>query len=250
MSFIDKIVILEKCSDGMSPADVYKCSLNGRSCYLKETDKVLSTTTYSVGREAEMMKWLSKRLNVPEIIEFGIKPHSEYLIMSEIEGVHIDSFSDEPTKLIEYYAKAIKQIQAIKISNCPFISTLDYRLKELKYLMDKKLADVDVSHWQATTKFKSPKELYKWLCEHKPQEELSFSHGDICANFFVSNEELYFYDLGRCGIADKWLDIALCVRDIREYYPDSGYEKLFFDMLGVEPDYKKIDYYILLDEMF
>lgn len=250
MSFIDKIVILEKCSDGMSPADVYKCSLNGRSCYLKETDKVLSTTTYSVGREAEMMKWLSKRLNVPEIIEFGIKPRSEYLIMSEIEGEHIDSFSDEPTKLIEYYAKAIKQIQAIKISNCPFISTLDYRLKELKYLMDKKLADVDVSHWQATTKFKTPKELYKWLCEHKPQEELSFSHGDICANFFVSNEELYFYDLGRCGIADKWLDIALCVRDIRDYYPDSGYEKLFFNLLGVEPDYKKINYYILLDEMF
>ena len=76
------------------------------------------------------------------------------------------------------------------------------------------------------------------------------SHGDIGANFFIADNEIYFYDLARCGIADKWIDIAFYFRDIRDYYPDSDYERIFFEMLGIEPDYKKINYYILLDEMF
>lgn len=105
-------------------------------------------------------------------------------------------------------------------------------------------------HWQDSTEFRNPDDLYRWLIEKRPEEEIVFSHGDIGANFFVKDEEIIFYDLARCGIADKWLDIALCVRDIRDYYPNSAYEKLFFEMLGLEPDYEKIEYYILLDEMF
>lgn len=105
-------------------------------------------------------------------------------------------------------------------------------------------------HWQDSTEFRNPDDLYRWLIEKRPEEEFVFSHGDIGANFFVEDEEIIFYDLARCGIADKWLDIAFCVRDIRDYYPNSAYEKLFFEMLELEPDYEKIEYYILLDEMF
>lgn len=250
MAYIDEIVILEKCSEGMSPAEVYKCQLKDTVCYLKRIDEIFSATTYSVKREAELMMWLSGKLKVPEVIEYGTQGHSEYLIMSEIKGKHIDCFVNEPIKYIECLVKAIHQLQAIDIVNCPFSSRIDFRLKELQYLLNNQLADVDASNWQDTTEFDNPLELYKWLCENKPQEELCFSHGDIGANFFVSDDGICFYDLARCGIADKWLDIAFCVRDIRDYYPDSEYEKLFFSMLGLEPDYTKINYYILLDEMF
>ncbi len=104
--------------------------------------------------------------------------------------------------------------------------------------------------WQDTTNFTNPEELYKWLCDNKPPEEPVFTHGDIGANFFIDDDGIYLYDLARCGIADKWTDIALCVRDIRDYYPNTGYEQVFFDMLGTRPDYEKINYYILSDEMF
>lgn len=151
MAIIDKISYKEKCVDGMSPAEVYKCRIEGETYYFKTISDLYSETTYSVKKEAEVMRWLAGKLNV--------------------------------------------------------------RLRELKYLLDNGLADVNVSHWQEST-------------------------------------DLFFYDLARCGIADKWLDIAFCVRDIREYYPNSEYERMFFEMLGVEPDYEKIEYYILLDEMF
>lgn len=250
MADIDEIIILEKCSEGMSPAEVYKCQLKNTECYLKKIDNIFSTTTYSVKREAEIMKWLSDKLKVPNVIEYGVQENAEYLIMSGLGGKHIEDFVDEPIKYIEYLVKALHALQAVDIKDCPFSSTIDVRLKELKYLLDNELADIDVSNWEDTTEFDDPNELYEWLREKKPQEELCLSHGDIGSNFFVLDDEIFFYDLARCGIADKWLDIAFCVREIREYYSDSKYEKLFFDMLGLKPDYEKINYYILLDEMF
>lgn len=42
----------------------------------------------------------------------------------------------------------------------------------------------------------------------------------------------------------------MCVREIRNFFHNSEFEKLFFEMLGMEPNYEKINYYLLLDEMF
>ena len=250
MRYINRITSKEKISDGMSPARVYKCQMDEATYYLKVIDKVFSKTTYSVRREAAVMQWLADKLNVPKLVESGQIEDNEYLIMSELKGQHIDDFVTTPLQYITYLVQAIKLLWTVDISDCKFSSRLDFRLQELDYLLKNNLADVDLANWQDTTNFTKPEELYSWLCNSRLPEELAFSHGDIGANFFVADGEILFYDLARCGIADKWVDIALCVRDIRDYYPDSEYEKIFFDMLGVEPDYKKIDYYILLDEMF
>ena len=123
------------------------------------------------------------------------------------------------------------------------------RLEELDYLLKNGLADTDISNWEDSTEFTDPQEPYKWLCDNKPHEELVFSHGDI-SNLFICNDEIYFFDLARCGTADKWLDISMCVREIRNFFHNSEFEKLFFEMLGMEPNYEKINYYLLLDEMF
>ncbi|MGH2285441.1 APH(3') family aminoglycoside O-phosphotransferase, partial [Enterococcus faecalis] len=55
---------------------------------------------------------------------------------------------------------------------------------------------------------------------------------------------------GRSGRADKWYDIASCVRSIREDIGEEQYVELFFDLLGIKRDWEKIKYYILLDELF
>lgn len=237
-----------KCTEGQSPANVYQCELDAQTVYLKTIDKKFVNTTYSVKREAEVMNWCADKLNVPKVIEYGEKNENEFLIMTEIQGEHIDELAKTPELYVSYLAKAILTLQQVDISDCPFSSDLDFRLKELDFLLQNNLADVDVSHWEETTEFINPKELYQWLVDNKPEEELVFTHGDIGANMLIKNGEIYFYDLARMGKADKWMDIAFAIRDIRDYCPD--YEELFFEKLGVKPDYKKIDYYILLDEMF
>ena len=64
-------------------------------------------------------------------------------------------------------------------------------------------------------------------------------------------------DVGRAGIIDKWNDIALCYRSLRDnttgIYGKGKYkfdENLFFQKLKIKPDWEKINYYILLDELF
>ena len=250
MSYLDQLTEKTKCTEGLSPAFVHKCKLGDETVYLKEIDTIYASTTYSVKSEAEVMKWLKGRVHVPQVIEVGVRDSKEYLIMSGIEGRHIESYVGDPLKHITYLAESVRELQKVDISRCPFCNDVPARLKELDYLLKQGLADINTDNWQDGTAFTDPGELYQWLCDNKPREELVLSHGDIGANLFVKDEAFYYYDLGRCGIADKWLDISFCVKDIRDFYPGTDYEKQFFEILGVEPDYEKINYFILLDELF
>lgn len=82
-----------------------------------------------------------------------------------------------------------------------------------------------------------------------PKAEIEGDMGD--SNIFVKDGKVSgFIDLGRSGRADKWYDIAFCVRSIREDIGEEQYVELFFDLLGIKPDWEKIKYYILLDELF
>ena len=237
-------------SDGMSPAEVMFCEYKGQNAYIKSISKEYFGTTYSVKREKDIMLWLKDKLYVPDVLGFEETENKETLLMTEIIGIYIDDFQNDMEKYVWHLSNAVKLMWSVDIADCSFNSRLNVRLDELKYLLDNNLADVNTDNWEDTTVFNNPCELYDWLVENKPSEELVFSHGDISANIFVNGTDYYFYDLARAGIADKWLDIAFCVRDIRDVCKGKKYEELFFDLLEIKPDYTKIDYYILLDEMF
>ena len=71
-------------------------------------------------------------------------------------------------------------------------------------------------------KFGSIKNLLKYLEDNRFEEELVFSYGDTSLpNIFAKNEGLAgFIDVGECGIADKWFDLAICEKSIlRNYGP-------------------------------
>jgi len=65
-----------------------------------------------------------------------------------------------------------------------------------------------------------------------------------------------FIDVDRGGVADKWQDIALCVRSLGYNLGEIAQAEkdkcicLLFSCLGLEPNWDKIKYYILLDELF
>ena len=86
-----------------------------------------------------------------------------------------------------------------------------------------------------------------------------FSHGDFCLpNIFLKEWDFSgFLDLGRSGAGDKWTDIAILWRSLRDnfgghygeavagFHPDE-----LFDALGMEKDERKLKYYLLMDELF
>jgi aminoglycoside phosphotransferase len=237
-------------SSGWSPAEVVKLSVDNDCFYLKSIDVKYSATTYSVKREKDVMQWLKGKLIIPKVIDFGCEDNREFLIMSELDGIYIDDIRTNPEEYIKHLVNVVNQLHSVDISSCPFDSGVDTRLSELGFLLSSGLASVN--DWNETTPFADPNKFYQWLCDNKPQdEELVFSHGDLPANIFINGSNYRFNDLGRAGKADKWLDIAFCVKDIRYWYHnDKKYEDMFFELLNMQPNYEKIEYFILLDEMF
>jgi len=245
-----------KDTEGMSPAQVYKLIGRRENLYLKMSDEKYRGTTYDVEREKEIMLWLRNKLPVPEVLHFEQHEGTSFLLMTEIEGVMGSEDYEQhrdPKRMIQFYSGGIKQFQSINAMDCPFDNGVKNRLDELDYLLSRKLADVDISNWEEDTPFHDPNELYDFLRANQPKEDLVFSHGDFGdSNLFIRNDQVNgFIDLGRSGKADKWYDIAFCVRSIRnDLGDDQEYLDFFFDQLGTDPDWEKINYFILLDEMF
>lgn len=245
-----------KDTEGMSPARVYKLIGGNENLYLKMIESQYRGTTYDVEREKDVMLWLKGKLPVPEVLHFEQYENTSFLLMREVSGtIGYEYYQKQrdPQKMIRIYSEGIKLFQSVSILDCPFVSNIDFRLNELDYLMQKNLADIDIENWEKDTPFRDPNELYAFLKGHKPGEELVFSHGDFGdSNIILKNDQINgFIDLGRSGKADKWYDIAFCVRSIQhDMGNDKEYLDLFFNLLEIEPDWGKIKYYILLDELF
>jgi kanamycin kinase/aminoglycoside 3'-phosphotransferase-3 len=137
------------------------------------------------------------------------------------------------------------------------------KLIQAKYNIENNLVDMDDFNPETFTTegFSDVPDLFDFFDSNRPKEDLVFSHGDFCLpNVFVSGRELTgFLDWGNGGVADRWQDIALCVRSFRRNYMEwrgygedeyLKYKALLFQELGIEPDEEKIRYYILLDELF
>ena len=214
--------------------------------------------------ESLMMDWLKNRISVPEIICNITESGKNYLLMSKINGKMScdDEFMKNPKQLVFVLADAIKTLWNVDISDCPIKNDLSTVLKAAEYRVEHGLVDVDDAEPETFCKggFKDPQQLLGWLYDNRPEEDFVLSHGDFCLpNIFINDDGFSgFVDIGRMGVADRYQDIALCYRSLKHNFSGKfggksygGFdEKMFFDALGVEPDFEKIRYYILLDELF
>lgn len=226
--------------------------------------KIEKTSSQS-DNEYEILKWLNGKLPVPEIIEFARAGGYNFLLMSKLKGkAAYDKINmRNPELLVEALADGIRQLQSIDTADCPFDGRLDKRLKDAEYNLKHNLVDVDDFNEDTLGEngFKDVDELYEFLLKNKPSEDLVFTHGDYCLpNIFVSRSRTVgFLDLGKAGVADRWQDIALCLRSLKynicDLYGlgDEEYLKLknkLYSLLDITEDEKKLRYYILLDELF
>ena len=238
--------ILENCPDA-DPAGA-KAAL-----FLEDQDKTV-----------EVMRYLKGKLPVPEVLAYEKDEKYRYLLMSRIPGkVACDPYyMEHPKEMIRVLSDALKLLWSVDISDCPRKQDLDAVLAEAKYRVEHDLVDVSDAEPETFGEdgFKDAEELLSWLMENKPSYEPVLTHGDFCLpNIFIKDGKLSgFIDLGNTGTGDKWMDIALCYRSLKhnadgtwggKVYPDIRPEVLF-EELGIKPDWDRINYYILLDELF
>lgn len=214
--------------------------------------------------EVQVLEWLDGRVLAPRLIAQESRGDKSYLLMTRVQGKMAcdECYMKDPKRLTDLLAQALKSLWQIDISDCPLRWTLDRKLEAARYNIENDLVDTEnvEPDTYGPDGFENPAALLSWLIENKPAEDLVFTHGDFCLpNIFITeNGNAGFIDLGRAGLSDKWQDIAICYRSLRDNYSGKyggeaypGYEPdMLFEKLGLVPDWGKIRYYILLDELF
>lgn len=215
--------------------------------------------------EKMLLEWLAGKFPVPQIIEAEKQDDYSFLLMSRLSGEM--ACSDKNLRNIENtvkaLAKGLKMLWDVNTSGCPYKNGLDEKLAQAKYRIENNLVDTDDMDEETLSadSFSDLWGLYDYLCQNRPDEDLVLSHGDYCLpNIFASDGDITgFLDWGSGGVADRWQDIALCVRSLKYNYMEYAgygeveyqfYKKLLFQEISLEPDEEKIRYYILLDELF
>lgn len=229
-------------------------------------DKVLKIQpeTEETASERCMMKWMEGKLPVPKILCAMQKDGKSYLLMTRISGKMscAEEYMEKEEFLVKVLAESLKKLWEVDITDCPAVWNLDVKLKAARKNVEQNLVDVDNVEPETFGEggFKDPQDLWNWLEQNRPKEDLVLSHGDFCLpNIFIENGKLAgFIDLGRMGAADRWQDIALCYRSLKHNfggeYGGKVYENFrperLFEALGIEPDWEKLKYYTLMDELF
>ena len=247
------------------PYSVDGIGMSGNQVLIFE-DMVLKIEEKSeaVERQVQMMQWLEGKIPVPKVIAYEVEDEKSYLLMSKVSGVMSCDvyYLENPQELLNVLTSGLKMLWEVDVMDCPVVRDEDVVLKDARERVEKDLVDVEDA--EPTTfgqgGFESPEQLLEWLENHRPSFEPVLSHGDFCLpNVFLKDGQINgFIDLGRTSVGDKWNDIALCYRSLKHNfdgtYGGKVYENfnsdMLFEKLGVEPDWEKIRWYLLLDELF
>ena len=242
--------VLKADDIGESPCDVYSFQRGNDRFFLKYCPVILAPTTYSVLREARVLSWLTGRLNVPEVVMVDHNDGGEYMITRCVPGEPLQARINDPASITALFHDALRQVQAVSVDDCPFDSSIEVRLRELEYLLIHGLGDInlDLLQWPHLN---TGQKLLAHLKSKVLSESRVFSHGDLCdANVFVDAQgNLHFIDLGRGGIADRWLDIAFVHRNLRKKVSEKTADE-FLQGLDEPDNSAKREYFEQLDEFF
>ena len=160
-------------------------------------------------------------------------------------------YTKNPKLGLKIIANAFKKILDVNIDTCPFDVSIDYKLELVKRNVENKLIDISQLSEKTLKKYKNLENILQYLNDNKFYEKKCFSHGDTSLpNIFALNNEFSgFIDVGECGIADQWFDLAICEKSIRRNFGEE-YISEFYKELNITPDREKIDYYLLMMELY
>lgn len=250
---------------GAKPYEVVNVGLSGASVLLYPNCvlKIQSHSEQSVN-EVKFMRYLKGKILAPEVVEYETQNGVDYLLMSRLCGEMLtaDKFLSNQTLLFEKVKEVLYTLRRLPSQDCPCDMTLERKLRLAQNNVQSNSVDMNNVNPLLLGKngrFKSPEKLLQWLVDNKPNEDLKITHGDFCLpNIIACDKATGIIDFPYGGVADSFCDIALVMRSIKSNlggeYGGKVYgefnEKLFFDILNISPDYDKINYYVLLDELF
>jgi aminoglycoside phosphotransferase len=240
-----------RITEGCSGAEVFRLTREeAPPLYLKTNHHPAGD---SLADERARIEWLHGRLPVPVIHCFITDHGNEYLLLSEVPGVPASDRSHEGKieALVRLLADGLRMLHRIDIEACPFDERVERQIEKAERRVNQGV--VDEEDFDDARRGRTARQLFGELLATRPaDEDLVFTHGDFCLpNVIIDRNRIGgFVDLGRAGIGDRYRDLALAARSLA-YNFGPEHVKLLFEAYGIgEPDRKKLEYHMLLDEFF
>ncbi len=212
---------------------------------LKTRDVRLRPQESDLLTETVALSWLRDKLSVPELQCFHVEGDTQFLLMTQMEGVSgiQPEETGDPANLVREFAKGLREVHSLSTESC----TLDWRMSSFftwaEGLIENGVLDEYIPEGATRTIFSDQlSDIKKGMPE---VEDLVFTHGDYCLpNVMFQDGRLSGYiDLGYAGVGDRYLDFVAARGTIRR---NLGEEWIgpFFQAYGLEePDQEKLKAY-------
>jgi kanamycin kinase/streptomycin 3"-kinase/aminoglycoside 3'-phosphotransferase-2 len=214
--------------------------------------------------ERDRLVWLAETdLPAPRVLDWEDDGDSATLTTSAVPGVPL---SDLPATSADAAARSLgsflARLHAGASTACPFERWLAVTVPLARVHADE--GEVDEDDFDAEREGRSAADLHQELLDLRPRAEsletddLVVCHGDACLpNFLADSETLEItgmIDVGRLGVADRHLDLALATRSASDLSLNAAYGPAAADALltayGRPADPWRLEFYRLLDELF
>jgi kanamycin kinase len=203
-----------------------------------------------LAEEALRMRWLSPRLVVPRVLDYGSDGAQEWLLTASVDGTSaVDpALRAHPGRLVPLLAEGLRRFHAVPWADCPFDGHLGASHPLIRERFAGARADADALRRNGG---RTDHEALRYLETCRPQpEEPVLCHGDYCVpNVLIRDWRVAgFVDLGGVGVGDRWQDLTLALWSVTRNL-GTGWDDPFLEAYGVRRDPQRLAYYRLLHDV-
>ncbi|WP_045257033.1 aminoglycoside 3'-phosphotransferase [Microbacterium hydrocarbonoxydans] len=177
--------------------------------------------------EAERMRWASRWITVPDVLEQGQDSEQEWLVTIALDGRSAADprWREDPERAVRAVGEGLRMLHdKLPVEECPWEWSIDSRIARAAERGTFVPAD---------------------LREAPSIDRLVVCHGDACLpNTLLADDGAVagHVDLAALGTADRWADIAVASMSTI-WNLGEGWEDTLIEAYGVEPDRARLEFY-------
>lgn len=251
-------VMLEACSwerdtIGQAGAAVYKLHGNKTApeLFLKHGN---DSVAEDISEEKQRLDWLADRISVPKVMQFSRTPNEAWLLMNALPGktAHqiLHASPNSGPAIVDAMVSFLRRLHAIPTSECPFDGGLGLRLGQARRRIDAGV--IDVGDFDDERQGWNAEQVWEAIQQQLPFEsDAVVTHGDFSLDNILIRDDIVVgcIDVGRAGVADRYQDLAILWNALGEF--GSELQDRLFDEYGIRhPDDRKLQFHLMLDELF
>lgn len=237
---------------GESGCTVYQTTdLHHGEIYLKHGEGVFA---HDVVAEHERLVWLGAFWPVPEVAGFHHERDQAWLMTRAVSGRtawEVLGDADADAEAISFsLGRFLQRLHGIPANACPFDASHSIRLELARERIAR--GEVDEDDFDDARKGWSAAQVWSELQSLLPiRADKVVTHGDFSLdNLLVEDGQITgCIDVGRCGMADRYQDIAIMWNCLGEFGDQC--RSAFLRGYGLDsPDDRRLSFFLLLDELF